>query len=93
MHALLFYDYVQDMLERRVPWRDAHFAWVKGFVDRGELLLGGAFTDPADGAVIAFRVRDLAQVEAFARGDPYVVQGLVTAWRIREWNAVVGSAL
>lgn len=93
MHALLFYDDVPDMLERRVPWRDAHFAWVEGFDDRGELLLGGAFADPVDGAVIAFRVRDLAQVEAFARSDPSVVQGLVAAWRIREWSAVVGSAL
>ena len=59
MHALLFYDYVPDMLERRIPWRADH----------------------------------LAQVETFARNDPYVVQGLVTAWRVREWSAVVGSIL
>ena len=29
--------------------------------------------------------------EAFARADPYVANGLVTAWRTREWITVVGG--
>jgi hypothetical protein len=28
--------------------------------------------------------------EDFARNDPYVKAGLVTAWRVRQWNVVVG---
>ena len=29
--------------------------------------------------------------EAFAREDPYVLNGLVTRWHVREWTTVVGE--
>jgi uncharacterized protein YciI len=29
-------------------------------------------------------------VEAFVAQDPYVRQGLVTGWTIRDWNVVIG---
>jgi len=38
-----------------------------------------------------FRAREAA--ESFALGDPYVATGLVTTWRVREWNVVVGEGL
>jgi uncharacterized protein YciI len=57
------------------------------------LVLGGAFADPADGAAIVFKVEDKAKLEDFVKNDPYVVNGLVSGWRIREWTVVVGSAL
>ena len=28
--------------------------------------------------------------EAFAKGDPYVQNGLVKSWKVREWTTVVG---
>jgi uncharacterized protein YciI len=90
MHWLLFYDYVPDYLERRGAVRDAHMAHVKPYLDRGELVLGGAFADPADGAVILFRSDRRQTAEQFAEADPYVDAGLVTAWRVREWTTVVG---
>jgi uncharacterized protein YciI len=31
--------------------------------------------------------------EQFARTDPYVTEGLVTAWRVRPWNVVIGAEL
>lgn len=90
MHWLLFYDYVPDYMERRTSVRAAHMEHVKPFLERGELVLGGAFADPADGAVILFRsdIRDTA--ERFAENDPYVARGLVTDWHVREWTTVVG---
>jgi uncharacterized protein YciI len=30
-------------------------------------------------------------VEAFARADPYVTEGLVTRWEVRKWNTVAGE--
>jgi len=30
-------------------------------------------------------------VQAFAAADPYVANGLVTQWRVREWTTVVGA--
>ena len=37
-----------------------------------------------------FRGSSPAAAEAFAAGDPYVKNGLVTTWRVREWTTVVG---
>lgn len=93
MYFILFYDYVEKVIEKRTPYREAHLALVREYVQRGELVLGGAFANPADGAAIVFKVEDQAQIEEFVAKDPYVVNGLVTGWRIREWTVVVGSAV
>jgi uncharacterized protein YciI len=91
MHWLLFYDYVPDYLERRGEFRPSHFEHASAYHDRGELVMAGAFADPADGAVLAFRTDDRAVVEAFARDDPYVKNGLVTDWHVRRWVMVMGE--
>jgi len=91
MHYLLFYDYVENAVDRRAPFRDAHLGLAREALERGELLLGGAFADPVDGAALLFRVDDKSVVEAFVRRDPYVTNGIVTAWRIRPWTVVVGG--
>jgi hypothetical protein len=90
MHYLLFYDVVDDYVERRKPLRAAHLTYAREAVARGELVLGGALADPVDGAVILFRAASPDVPEAFARGDPYVKAGLVTSWRVREWTTVIG---
>jgi uncharacterized protein YciI len=38
-----------------------------------------------------FAGADASAAEAFARADPYVLNGLVTSWRVREWTTVVGE--
>jgi uncharacterized protein YciI len=53
------------------------------------MVLAGAFTDPVDGAILVFRTREAA--EGFVESDPYVKGGLVTGWKIREWNVVIGG--
>ena len=58
---------------------------------RGELVLGGAFANPIDGAVILFRGDSPAAAEQFAKSDPYVVNGVVKRWHVREWTTVVGE--
>ena len=60
-------------------------------VARGELVLGGAFASPVDGAVLLFRGESRSVAEAFAAADPYVLNGLVTSWWVREWSTVVGK--
>lgn len=92
MHYLLLYDDVPDMAERRTPFREAHLQAVRAGVDRGEIVCAGAFADPLDGAALFFEADSRARVEEFARQDPYVVSGLVTAWRVRQWNIVLGAA-
>ena len=91
MYWLLFYDYVEDMAERRAPFRDAHLALARQAHERGELLLAGALVEPLDGAVFVFTVEDAATVEAFVENDPYVKEGLVTTWTVRQWTVVIGG--
>lgn len=90
-HFLLFYDYVPDILEKRGPHRAGHLALAKEAVERGKLMLAGAFADPVDGAAFLWTVDDKAPIEAFVAADPYVAAGLVTSWRIRPWTTVVGA--
>ena len=91
MHYLLFYDTVPEYADRRLPFRSAHLTHARAAVERGELVLGGALADPIDGAVLLFRGESPEVAEAFARNDPYVVNGLVTTWRVRAWTTVVGE--
>lgn len=91
MHWLLFYDVVDDYMERRASFRDAHLAHARAAHERGELVLAGALAEPADGAVLAFTCESPEVVEDFARGDPYVTGGVVTGCRIRRWVVVVGA--
>jgi uncharacterized protein YciI len=86
----LFYEIVDDYVERRAQFRDQHLTVANEAVQCGELLLGGAMTEP-DAALLVFRAMDRSVVEAFARNDPYVVNGLVTRWEVRPWNVVVGN--
>jgi uncharacterized protein YciI len=89
-HFLLTYALAADYLERRPEFRTGHLACARAAAARGELLLGGAL-DPPEEAVLLFAGDDAGVAEAFARADPYVTNGLVTGWRVREWTTVVGE--
>lgn len=90
-HYLLFYDVTSDYVERRGEFRDAHLEKAWASVSRGELVMGGALAHPVDGAVLLFRGDSPQAAEDFARADPYVLNGLVTRWGVREWTTVVGG--
>ena len=91
MHYLMFYDYTPDYLERRGEFRASHLKLAWEAHERGELVLGGAYDDPVDGAALLFQCDSPEVPERFARTDPYVRNGLVTRWRIRRWNTVAGA--
>jgi uncharacterized protein len=53
--------------------------------ERGSLLACGPFGNPQqEGSMAVFTSREAA--EEFAREDPFVVNGVVRAWQIREWD-------
>jgi uncharacterized protein YciI len=91
MHYLLFYDVVSDYAVKRTPYRGSHLEYAQKAVDRGELILGGALANPIDASILLFRASSPQVVEDFARGDPYVRNGVVTKWRVREWTTVIGK--
>ncbi len=87
MRWVLIYDLVDDYLERRPALRGEHLGLARAAHQRGELLLAGALADPYDHALLVFTRADAA--DAFARADPYVTNGLVTSWTVRQWNEVL----
>jgi uncharacterized protein YciI/heme-degrading monooxygenase HmoA len=91
MHYLLFYEVGEDYVSRRAEFRQAHLekAWASSA--RGELVLGGALANPADGAVLLFKGDSPSVAENFAKADPYVTSGLVKRWHVREWTTVAGE--
>ena len=91
MQYLLMYDVVDDYVQRRAPLRSAHLTLARESVARGELVLGGALASPADSVMLLFKADSPKAAEAFATADPYVRNGLVKDWRVREWTTVVGA--
>jgi uncharacterized protein YciI len=89
MHYVLLYDVAEDYLERRGAFRAEHLSMARAALDRGDLLVAGALAEPADQAMLVFRIPGAA--EAFAGEDPYVRNGLVKSWKVRKWNVVVGD--
>jgi uncharacterized protein YciI len=87
----LFYDVVDDFPSRRTAFREEHLRLVREAHRRGELIMAGALTDPADRALLVFRAAVRSVVEEFARNDPYVMNGLVTRWEVRPWAVVIGG--
>ena len=91
MHYLLCYDLAADYLERRAQFRTEHLQLAWQAQERGELVLAGALAEPADTAILMFQGDSPDAAEAFAKADPYVTHGLVTGYRVRPWNTVVGD--
>jgi uncharacterized protein len=87
----LFYDVIENFVERRTPFREDHLRLVQAANQRGELILGGALAEPADRALIVFRAASRSVAEDFAKADPYVTSGLVKRWEVRPWKVVVGQ--
>jgi uncharacterized protein len=87
----LLYELVDDMVTRRVPFREEHLRLAREARERGELVLAGALSEPVDRALLVFHVDHRSRVEAFARKDPYVANGLAKKWEVRPWNVVVGN--
>jgi uncharacterized protein YciI len=87
--AVVLYTSAPDVL-RKAP---LHFAGHKQRLDefhgRGDLLLVGTFGDPqAEGSMAIFASRGAA--EEFVSADPFVLNGVVAAHEIRDWNEIYG---
>jgi len=81
---VLFYESADDVMSKAPEVYPAHLARLQDFKARGELLMVGTFADPqADGSMAIFNSRQGA--EDFATEDPFVLQGVVRSWTVKEW--------
>jgi uncharacterized protein len=60
----------------------SHKAVVDAFIARGEVIGIGPFADRGNMAI--FRTREAA--EAFTKQDPFILEGLVKSFVIRDWD-------
>jgi uncharacterized protein YciI len=90
MYFVLTYEMVEDLIEKRKPYREAHLTMARKAHAEGRLVMAGALMPP-NGALLLFRGESPAVAEEFAKKDPYVVNGLVKSWRVREWAVAVGG--
>ena len=86
---VLTYDYVENIVERRAPHREAHLAHASRWRDRGAIVMAGAVGDPPYGALFVMDVGDAGEVREFVEQDPYVAAGLVTDWKVEPWSVVI----
>ena len=61
-----------------------HKAFLDQFVARGEVVGVGPFTDAGGGNMALFRTR--AAAEEFAGGDPFLLEGVVKEYQIKDWG-------
>lgn len=85
-------------LPARLAARPAHLARLQELADAGRLLVAGPCPaiDAADpgpagfsGSVVIAEFADLAQAEAWAGADPYVVAGVYASVQVRPFKAVL----
>ncbi|HEY3140090.1 MAG TPA: YciI family protein [Acidimicrobiales bacterium] len=84
MKYVLFYESVDDFLPLAQENFPAHQERFMDFHQRGVLLMLGPFMDQSGDAMAVFTSREAA--EEFFAGDPFVLNGVVKTWTIREWN-------
>ena len=55
--------------------------------EQGKLVMAGAFRDSPEGRLYTMGILTSREAaEEFAKGDPFVLNGKVIRWYIREWN-------
>lgn len=88
MKYVLLYESADDVMSKAPAHFPAHEQRLQEFHGRGEILMVGTFGDPQEqGSMAIFPTR--AAAEAFVEGDPFVLNGVVGRWEIREWDEVL----
>lgn len=68
----------------------AHISRSNELHRKGKLLLAGAFRNDPDEPVTTMAVSySREDAEEYAKGDPFVLNGMVSEWRIREWANIL----
>jgi len=87
MKVVMFYEVAPEGLSKAKANIEAHRARLNEFHSKGVLLMAGPFANPAEGALGIFTSKKDA--EEFIQGDPFVINGVVSKWRLVEWNEVL----
>jgi uncharacterized protein YciI len=90
MKYVLLYDSADNVAQKAPAHMPAHRARYEDFHAQGVLLMLGIFSNPQEqGSMAIFTTREAA--EEFARNDPFVLNGVVRSWQVREWHEILAS--
>ena len=83
----ILYDSLEDVVARAPQDLAAHVARSRELHASGSVLMAGAFVQEGDEPLSTMAICPTREAaEAFARGDPFLLHGMVRSWRIREWR-------
>lgn len=88
MKYVVLYQSTPDFLARVPAHLDEHRTLWQRFHAEGTLLMIGPLTDPPAGDALGVFVTRAA-AEAFVAADPFVSEGIVAKWTIREWDEAI----
>jgi uncharacterized protein YciI len=85
------YQSVDDVKAKNPQSLMAHIARSKELHANGKVFMAGAFLDNLDEPLTTmgiFTTREDA--EEYAKGDPFILNGTIAKWYIREWANILG---
>ena len=88
---VLQYEFVENALEKRAPFREAHLVIFRKQVESGNVIIGGAVEHPPTGSITIFRNLKADEIEQVVQQDPYVINGIVKNYTIKPYIAVAGD--
>jgi len=72
--------------------REHHLSYATASKEKGHFMAGGAYSD-ISGGFILFKAHNEDTVKRFIHSDPYFTSGLITNYKIKEWNIAIGSEM
>jgi uncharacterized protein YciI len=81
---VLWGTYCEDVLEKRMPYREAHLAGLKQQKETGVLLTIGPTKDITH-VFGLYEAENEAIVRELIESDPYWQNGIWTAYEVKEW--------
>jgi uncharacterized protein len=86
------YKTIDEVRSKAPQAMSAHIARTKEFQKRGTLLMAGAFLNNPEEPVSTMAILISHEAaEEFAKGDPFVLTGMVSKWYIKEWANLLKS--
>ncbi len=87
MKAVVFYEPGSASMESIMAVYPRHKVLVDAYAARGEALAIGTFAGGKEGSMGVFKSREAA--ESFVKEDPFVLEGLVGRYTIKDWNEIL----
>src|SRR5271168_4161586 len=81
---LLVYDYVEDMAERGLPYREAHAKRILYEREAGRILIAGRFEPPIGGALV-FNDCVAVWIKKWVQANLYDKADVITRQRVNQW--------